>query len=463
MSVLLAIDLPTVVGAVAVAFLAGAGVAWFLAAARDLHDGPPESGKRPAGVPAPAAPRPEPPSDDVAASTDRPAEVMRRHARRILDGLVEGVIGVDEQGRTVFVNPAAGDLLGWGPRDLMGVNLHHLVMHSDPEGHEVAWEASPLRQAIDKNETVDLPATVLWSKARKAVRVACTVSPLREGARTTGAVIVFRDLSEQRRAEQRFRQLLDAAPDAMVIVDAEGRIVHANHRVRDVLGHDPSALVGQQVETLVPEALRDRHVHHRDTYHKDPRPRPMGMDLDLHARKADGTLIPVEISLAPIETPEGTLVTAAIRDVSERLRVRDQLRHHEIHLREAQRLAHLGSWEFDMASGAVHWSDELYRMYGLETGAPVDLENLMAFVHPDDQDLMQAIVDEAGKDAKPFRFLHRVVRPDGEVRVLEGRGQVVVEDGEPIRMHGTALDVTTRPEGKAILAGTEAPRRLPAD
>ena len=123
-----------------------------------------------------------------------------------------------------------------------------------------------------------------------------------------------------------FRDLLDAAPDAMLIVDAGGRIVLANAQSEILLGYLRDELVGQSVEVLVPAALRAQHVRHRDAYAAAPRKRPMGIGLDLLAVRKDGGEIPVEISLGPLRTPVGTLYLAAIRDVTHRVEVERELR-----------------------------------------------------------------------------------------------------------------------------------------
>lgn len=111
-------------------------------------------------------------------------------------------------------------------------------------------------------------------------------------------------------------QLLDAAPDPTVIVDQRGHIVYANSRVAEVLGYAPTELIGQTVEILLPEEVRANHPHHRDGFFNQPRARAMGGALELHARKKDGVTIPVEISLSPVKTAHGTLVSSSIRDIS---------------------------------------------------------------------------------------------------------------------------------------------------
>lgn len=120
--------------------------------------------------------------------------------------------------------------------------------------------------------------------------------------------------------------LLDAAPDAMVIVGGDGRIRLANRQVRVVFGYDAEELVGRSVEVLIPERYRGHHHTFRTDYGREPRTRPMGTGRDLWALRKDGTEFPAEISLGPIVTPHGVLVTAAIRDLTERLRLEAEKR-----------------------------------------------------------------------------------------------------------------------------------------
>jgi PAS domain S-box-containing protein len=114
------------------------------------------------------------------------------------------------------------------------------------------------------------------------------------------------------------RELLDSAPDGIVVVDAEGRIVFANQTVERVFGYSPDELLGRPVNELIPERLHDVHREHRLSYVADPRVRPMGFGLDLVARRKDGSEFPVEISLSPLKTPVQTFYTAIVRDISDR-------------------------------------------------------------------------------------------------------------------------------------------------
>ena len=126
-----------------------------------------------------------------------------------------------------------------------------------------------------------------------------------------------------------FRALLEAAPDGMVIVDQAGKIVLVNGEAERMFGYPRAELVGQKVEVLVPQQFRSRHEEKRRDYTRDPRTRPMGIGMELSGRRKDGSEFPVEISLSPLKTAQGTLVSAAVRDVTERRLIQKALRESE--------------------------------------------------------------------------------------------------------------------------------------
>src|SRR5579884_911916 len=142
------------------------------------------------------------------------------------------------------------------------------------------------------------------------------------------------------------------------------------------------------------------------------------------------------------------LLRQAQEEVAERRRAEAALRESEARLAEAQRIAHLGSWEWDVLQDRITWSDELYRIYGL---APQQFQATFAAflecIHPDDRERVQQHVEQAARSGAPFEFQHRIIRPDGTIRVLHARGEVFVDaSGQPVRMAGTGQDVTEQQE-----------------
>lgn len=130
-------------------------------------------------------------------------------------------------------------------------------------------------------------------------------------------------------AQSAFRQVVETAPDAMMIVDADGHIALVNAQVEALFGYPRNELLGQKIECLLPERFRQQHVGHRHNFVNSAKVRPMGAGLDLFGRRKDGSEFPIEISLSPLQTPTGTMVSAAIRDITDRRRIEAELRQAE--------------------------------------------------------------------------------------------------------------------------------------
>lgn len=236
--------------------------------------------------------------------------------------LEDGVITLDPDGRVVGWNDAAQALTGYAAAEMLGEPVSVLYTEEDRAADLFGRELSTAREnGRFKDEG--------WRVRKDGARFRATVvvAPVRgDDARITGYVKLLRDVTARRADESMFRALLESAPDAMVIVSADGRIALLNKQAEALFGYAREDLVGRPVETLVPQRLHGRHSQYRDGFFAAPMVRPMGSDLELFAVRHDGSEFPVEISLSPLHTDQGLLVCAAIRDVTERREAQERLK-----------------------------------------------------------------------------------------------------------------------------------------
>ncbi len=242
----------------------------------------------------------------------------------MLDAAPDAMVGVASDGRILIVNVQAEALFGYPREDLVGQTIEVLVPDRFKDIHP-----QHRRSYFDQPRTRPMGAHLdLAGRRADGSEFPAEVSLSTVETEESGVVAIaaIRDRTERRKAEERFQQMLDAAPDAMIGVDAEGVIVMANEQTEIVFKYRRHELIGQRLEVLIPERVKDVHRRHRSGFFEAPRFRPMGVGLNLSGRRSDGTEFPAEISLSWLETENGMVALGAIRDITDRRRTEEEAR-----------------------------------------------------------------------------------------------------------------------------------------
>ncbi|MEQ8842696.1 MAG: PAS domain S-box protein [Acidimicrobiales bacterium] len=378
-------------------------------------------------------------------SARKSAEQESNFKRVLLDAVGQSVIATDLQGRVSYWNHAAEVLFGWAAAEAIGRPAAELL----PLGDSGPAQFEALQTIRSKNETARAEL-VLRHRSGEPIPVEVTKSPVYADGVRVGSVTVSSDLSERRKAAAAMALLaavVETSGDAIYSKDLSGNISTWNRGAEELFGYEESQIIGRHVSCLYPEDLADQSEQILSAALAGE---TVKMD-DTRRVTADGRELQVSITVSPLRDQDGSLLGSSViaRDITERAELLRRVAEDRRRLEDAQRSAHLGSFEIDMVTGEVERSDEVYRIIGLgpdDVKSGVDFD----FVHPEDAEGVQELLAAAVAGERDLALTHRIVRPDGEIRWVVTRSSMF-EDPEGRVLWGTVLDITELHEARGEL------------
>jgi PAS domain S-box-containing protein len=364
-----------------------------------------------------------------------------------------GVALADATGRYVRVNPVFLRLCAYTEAELAARTIGDLA---HPDDVEAAWRVfQELVQGRRSHADVE---SRLLRRNGQVIAVRSTLARLADAdGRLRGIIAMVEDITDRqfayqalRESEARLQAFTNHSPALMSLKDAEGRYRFVNDRFLQRFGLRREQVIGQKDEQILArDQARAFSAHDAEVL-----ARGEPVQYEQAALYAEGERFSV-VSKFPVFDAAGAAVGvgAVATDITERRAAEQALREQRTLLAEAQKLAGLGSWEWDPASGRVTWSDEMYAIYGVEPERfRPSFEGYLERIHPEDRARAAATVALALMDNRAFSMDERIVRPDGAVRQLRSHGEVVRdESGRPIKMVGACMDVTEQRKAEAAL------------
>jgi PAS domain S-box-containing protein len=403
---------------------------------------------------------------------EQSARESELHLRSILDSAMDAIVTIDHQGRILEFNPAAERLFGWARAAALGQELAGLIIPPRLRDRHRQGLARCLQDGRDTNlgRRMELPAL-----RADGTELTVELTVTRPGGvvppRFTG---FLRDITERKRAEAalaaaeaKFRDLVERALVGIYIIQ-DDRFVYVNPVMTDIFGFTAEELTSRPVFDFIVEA--DRPLA-RENIRRRLAGEVTDIRYQLRMIRRDGQVIQAEVHGGLSEYNGRPAILGTLQDITERLRAEAALKASEANMAAAQRIAHFGSWELDLANqddlnaNPLRWSDEMFRIAGYEPGAvPVTNELFFRLAHPDDHAAIRGAVAAAIQAGGQYSLVHRLVRPDGEVRVVHEAAQVFRDAaGRPEKMVGTTHDITERKQAETEMRRTSELLRAVAD
>ena len=379
-------------------------------------------------------------------------EVELRRLAAGVDSSADAILSKDRDCRITSWNRGAERLYGYTASEIVGQPVGVLVP-ADRAGEEQAILDRALR-----GEDVGRYETQRLAKDGTVIDVSITVSPIHgPSGDVIGASSIHRDITEQKRAEEELRlraELLDLAHDAVIVRDpAESRVTFWNREAQAIYGYSPAEALGRVTHELLATVFPESRQTVDDALAREGR---WGGELR-HTRK-DGTVIVVSSRQALQRAADGrpSAIIELNSDITERKRAEQELAHIAGLLERTEEISKTGGWEYDVATGELTWTDEVYRIYGVErTSDPTEVTQAIAAFDPESAPVIDAAFKRLVAEGVPYDLELGLIRADGQRIWVRTIGRPVIDDGRVVRVGGNISDVTERKRVEEALRASD--------
>jgi len=253
-------------------------------------------------------------------------------------------------------------------------------------------------------------------------------------------------LDSLKASEERQRSIVQTATDAIVLADSRGNIVLWNRGAETIFCYSADEAIGKPLTILMPERLREDHKEGSKRVVSMGEKRIIGKTIELTGLRKNDCEFPIELSLATWKEKDETFFTAIIRDITKHKEMEEALNQTTRQMKETQRISGVGTWEWNIKTGKIQSSEEIYRICGMDSQAFPTIDSFLTLIHPDDRQRAIEVISEVVREGKPANLEERILLPDGLVRFVHIRGEVVAfdESSKPYKMVGTIQDITER-------------------
>jgi PAS domain S-box-containing protein len=370
-----------------------------------------------------------------------------------MEHAADAVFLLNEEGRTVYANPAAERMFGWSKPELEGRKLHELVHDRHPDGRPYPMEDCPLGRVFVGGRSLYSHEDTFFHKDGRPVPVACSNAPVIRDGVVEGGVLIVRDISGARRAQQalaeseaRFRDMADSAPVMMWVTDREGHCTYLNRRWYEFTGQ--AAGQGEGLGWLDAVHPEDRGIAEQAFLTANAERRDYRVDFRL--RRADGAYRWTIDAAAARFSGDGDFLgyVGSVIDIEDRREAEARLALSEEQLRLATESAEIGLWDVDVVTDTLFWPPRVKAMFGISPHVPVSMADFFAGLHPDDRahtaEAFEAACDPERRALYDVEY-RTVGKEDGLVRWVAAKGRgLFTPEGVCTRVIGTAIDISAR-------------------